>query len=275
MSTPPAGATKAILFLGATGGVAFAALRRSLAANHTCIALCRNPATLTTALLAGDSSQDANTTTTTLPANLTIIQGNAHDSGVLASSCLRHPSDPSRLVDAIVFSIGGKPTLKGLDDPHVCERGMTALLEALRTLRKEGADNNKPTGNPRLIAVSSTGVGTLGRELPWAMVPMYKLLLGAAHKDKAVMEKLVIDAGKNGDGEQALVSWTIIRGSLYTNGPATEGKVRAGWEAPVAGTRGDVPIGYTISREDLGKWVYENCIEGGDEWVGKVAVVTY
>jgi hypothetical protein len=25
----------------------------------------------------------------------------------------------------------------------------------------------------------------------------------------------------------------------------------------------------------LGKWVYENCIEGGDEWVGKVAVVTY
>ncbi|KAL1840013.1 hypothetical protein VTJ49DRAFT_930 [Mycothermus thermophilus] len=265
MSTPPP--TKAILFLGATGGVALSTLRRSLSAGYSCIALCRNPVTLTNLLSNNSSSSDENKT---LPPNLTIIQGNAHSSDTL-TSCLRHPSDPTRLVDTIVFSIGAKPTLRGMSDPHVCEKGMTALLEALRTLRQSDDNNNKPTGKPRLIAVSSTGLSTLGRDLPWAMVPMYKLLLGQAHRDKKAMEDLVVEAGKGGE-----VEWTIVRGSLYTDGPATEGKVRAGWEDPVAGTRGEVPIGYTISREDVGKWIFEKCVEGsGEEWVGRAAVLTY
>ncbi|KAL2272041.1 hypothetical protein VTJ83DRAFT_1412 [Remersonia thermophila] len=261
MSTPP---TKAILFLGATGGVALSTLRRCLSAGYSCIALCRNPATLSNLLSSSSGPSDA-----ALPSNLTIVQGNAHSASSLAA-CLVHPNDPTRLVDAVIFSIGAKPTLSGIDDPHVCEKGMSALLEALRAVR---AGEANPSGKPRLVAVSSTGVGTLGRELPWAMVPMYKLLLGQAHKDKRAMESLVVEAGKKGE-----VEWTIIRGSLYTDGPATEGKVRAGWEDPVAGTRGQVPIGYTISREDVGKWVFEKCVEGegdGREWVGKVAVLTY
>ncbi|GAB1321051.1 Oxidoreductase AflX [Madurella fahalii] len=258
-------APKAILFLGATGGCGLSALRRSLSANHTCIALCRTPSNLTSKL-----------PNNTQPPNLHIIQGNAHDAEVLAR-CLVHPADPARLVDTIVFSIGARPTLKGMDDPHVCENGMAALLTALQRCRAErGTSSSTSTfaaaAGPRIVAVSSTGISELARDLPLLMVPMYKLLLGAAHRDKKALEDaLVRGAGKD-------EAWTIVRGSFYTAGAETEGAVRVGVEDPVRGVVESLAIGYTISREDVGKWIFENVIrdeEGGGKWVRKVATVTY
>lgn len=253
MSSP---GPKTILFLGATGGVGLSALRRALAANHTCIALCRTPSKLA-----------AHFPSDPAPANLHLVQGNAHDAATLAT-CLVHPSDPPRLVDAVVFSIGARPTLRGMDDPHVCERGMEALLAALRTCREKG-DITLET-KPRLVAVSSTGISDFGRDIPLAMVPLYRVALHTAHRDKKAMERLVV--GSSGETE-----WTLIRGSFYTSGPETEGLVREGMEDPVTGRveGGGVPIGYTISREDVGKWVFENCLQGGGKWVGKAAVITY
>ncbi|KAK4039417.1 oxidoreductase AflX [Parachaetomium inaequale] len=245
---------KTILFLGATGGVCLAALRRALAANHTCIALCRTPSNLTAQLPENSSSNP----------NLHIIQGDARDPSVLAT-CLVHPSDATRLVDTIISSIGARPTLRGMSDPHVCETGMEALLAALRRVREErGVTGNKP----RLVAVSSTGISDVARDLPYLMVPLYKVVLHNAHMDKKAMERLVMGSGE-------YTEWTLVRGSLYTNGPATEGLVRVGMEDPVKGVVERVAIGYTISREDVGKWVFEACIEGGKEWVGKAAIITY
>jgi hypothetical protein len=101
------------------------------------------------------------------------------------------------------------------------------------------------------------------------MVPLYKGLLHTPHADKKAMERLLMGAG--GEAE-----WVIVRGSLYTDGVATEGKVRVGVEDPVKGVvvRKE-SVGYTISREDVGKWVFENCIEGGDEFVDKAVMITY
>jgi nucleoside-diphosphate-sugar epimerase len=241
MSTP-----KVILFLGATGGVGLSTLRRSLAANHTCIALCRTPSRLT-ALLPDPA-----------PANLHVVQGDAHDAAVLAQHLTSPAGSP---VDTVIFSIGARPTLRGMSDPHVCEKGMEALLSALRA---------RPEGSPkvRLAAVSSTGISDFSRDLPLAMVPLYKLVLHTAHKDKKAMERLVMAGGD-------VAEWTLVRGSLYTDGPATEGKVREGMEDPVTGKVESMAVGYTISREDVGKWVFENCVLGGGKWVGKAAVVTY
>ncbi|KAL2127026.1 hypothetical protein VTI74DRAFT_11444 [Chaetomium olivicolor] len=244
---------KTTLFLGATGGCGLSALRRSLAAGHTCIALCRTPFRL--------SSQFPDNCP---PSNLHIIQGNAHDASVLMS-CLVTPSDPHRLVDNIVFSIGARPTLTGMSDPHVCENGMSALLTALRRCREEkGA-----AGRPYIVAVSSTGISTVARDVPIAMVPLYKLLLHKPHVDKKAMEKLLVQSGEE---------WTLVRGSLYTDGPETEGLVREGMEDPVEGVVESKAVGYTISREDVGKWVFENCLqtrEGAGRWVGKAAMITY
>ncbi|KAK4237729.1 oxidoreductase AflX [Achaetomium macrosporum] len=249
MSSPPP-ANKTILFLGATGGVGLSALRRAVAAGHTCIALCRTPSKLAAHFPSS-------------PVNLHLAQGNAHDADTLAH-VLVHPSDAARLVDIIIFSIGARPTLRGMEDAHVCERGMTALLSALRTCRE-----NTKSWRPRIVAVSTTGISTVGRDIPLLMVPLYKVLLHTPHADKKIMERLLVESGEE---------WVIVRGSLYTNGPETEGLVREGMEDPVAGAVvGEAAVGYTISREDVGKWVFENCIrdDSAGKWVGKAAMITY
>ncbi|KAL2195350.1 hypothetical protein P885DRAFT_62109 [Corynascus similis CBS 632.67] len=255
MSTSSISASsKTILFLGATGGVGLSALRRSLAANHTCIALCRTPSNLTSQLVPQGE---------TPPANLHIVQGDAHDAAVIAR-CLSPTTAadrPGGPVDTVVFSIGARPTLRGMSDPHVCERGITALLAALR--------ERKEQKKVRLMVVSTTGISDVARDIPLAMVPLYKVGLHTAHIDKRAMERLVIASGD-------VTDWTIVRGSLYTNGPATEGRVRVGIEDPVRGVLETKPaIGYTISREDVGKWVFDECIQGSDKWVGKAAMITY
>ncbi|AEO57249.1 hypothetical protein MYCTH_2303165 [Thermothelomyces thermophilus ATCC 42464] len=278
MSSPPAKTdTKTILFLGATGGVGLSALRRSLAAGHSCIALCRTPSKLTSQLQQPDGGSG------TVPPNLDIVQGDAHDAAALAR-CLARP------VDAIVFSLGGRPTLRGLSEPQVCERGMATLLAALRETKakREAAASATTTERgeeeirtrqergrgegkkPRLVVVSTTGISEAERDVPLVMMPLYWAMLSAPHRDKRAMERLVVqEAGE-------LADWTLVRGSLYTDGPATEGRVRAGMEDPV---RRVVEVaaapGYTISREDVGKWLFEECIEGGNKWVGKAAMISY
>ncbi|KAK4108938.1 hypothetical protein N656DRAFT_783592 [Canariomyces notabilis] len=279
MSTPSS-KPKTILFLGATGGCGLSALRRSLSAGHTCIALCRTPSNLTSQLPGG-----------TNPPNLHIEQGNAHDVDTLMRCLVITPTPTTTtttttkltLVDTIIFSIGAKPTLRGkggMSDPHVCEKGMTALLTALERIRSEHGVSQ--VGTPRIVAVSSTGITPLARDLPWLMMPMYKLLLSTAHRDKKAMEDLLVE-GMGKDEE-----WTIIRGSLYTSGPETEGLVRVGVEDPVAGRVESLAVGYTISREDVGKWIFENLIQGvskregegeglrdGRRWVRKAVTITY
>ncbi|KAK4120243.1 NAD(P)-binding protein [Parathielavia appendiculata] len=256
---------RTILFLGATGGVGLSALRRSLAADHTCIALCRNPSKLASAFPSSNP-----------PPNLHLVEGNAHDADTLAR-CLRDPSSsddrssPVHVVDTVVFSIGALPTLTGMTDPHVCEKGMTALLEAVRRVREEDKNNEWRGKKLRLVAVSTTGISQHVRDVPLLFLPLYKILLHTPHKDKVAMERLVM-----GSGAEEGVEWTIVRGSLYTSGPATEGLVREGMEDPVSGVVEEgIPVGYTISREDVGKWVFENVIQGGGRWIGKAAVITY
>ena len=248
---------KVILFLGATGGVGLSTLRRSLAAGHTCIALCRTPSKLS-ALLSSSTSPT--------PSNLHLVQGDAHDAAVLAAN-LVSPLNPSVPVHTIIFSIGARPTLRGMSDPHVCEKGMEALLSALRS-----TSSSRSNAKVRLAAVSSTGISDHARDLPLLMTPLYKILLHTAHKDKKAMERLVMGAGDVAD-------WTLVRGSLYTDGPETPaGVVREGMEDPVTGrVEGAMAVGYTISREDVGRGVFENCVVpgAGEKWVGKAAVVTY
>lgn len=248
---------KTILFLGATGGCGLAALRHSLAAGHTCIALCRTPSKLTAKLPADQQGK----------ANLRTEQGNAHDVDAVAR-CLAHPTRPGALVDAVVFSIGGafQPAKMTIDDPNVCEKGMQALLDALARPRP-GAEAGAAKKKPRVIAISSTGITNLGRDVPVLFIPMYHIMLKDPHKDKKAMEALLIASDAD---------WTLVRPSLLTDGPESDTKVRAGVEDSVSRKVESKAVGYTISREDTGKWIYENLIEETDgRWVRKTATITY
>lgn len=247
---------QAIAFLGATGGCGLATIARSLSASHACVALCRTPSRLTTSL----ERLYPGTPTSTL----TIIEGNALDEAAV-SRALTHPADPSRLVDVVVFSIGGAFDAKKLtnDDPNVCEKAMKVLLSALDGLVEK-------TGGkyPRVIAVSSTGISDKGRDVPLLVVPLYHMLLSAPHEDKRRMEGLL----RGGRGRE----WTLVRPALLKDGVSKAGtEIRVGVENFDTGVVERREVGYIITRDDVGRWMFENLVEGGgEEYLRKAVSLT-
>ncbi|KAM0281220.1 hypothetical protein ACHAQH_003651 [Verticillium albo-atrum] len=237
--------TKTIAFFGASTGVGLSTLRTTLAAGHRAIALCRTPANLTTHL-----PLEANP-------SLTIVSGNAHDTAAV-SQCLK--KDATHFVDAVIFTIGAR--MKGLsfEDPNVCRKGMAALLEAITQLRGNGLQ-----GRPRIVVCSTTGISRHARDVPLLMVPLYHLTLKVPHVDKKAMEVMLEDSGED---------FTIVRCSLFIGGE-TDAAIRVGVEDPIQG-RESAAIGYTISREDAGKWFAENLVKReGAEFLNKIATITY
>ena len=87
------------------------------------------------------------------------------------------------------------------------------------------------------------------------------------HHDKVAMEDSITTELAKRDA--VISGYVMPRPSLLTDGPATEGLVRAGAETKPA-------IGYTISRQDVGKWVFENLVaKEGEGWVGRKVSLTY
>lgn len=241
------GDSKSVAFFGASTGVGLSALKHILSAGHQCTALCRTPSKLTTIFPTG------------IAPNLKIIQGNAHDVASV-SKCLQ--GEDGKLVDAVVSTIGARPVLSKLsiDDPEVCRKGVATLLEALAELRRSGA-----TGSPHIIACSTTGLSRFGRDVPLAVVPLYHILLKVPHEDKVIMEDRLVASQE---------AYTIVRPSLLTNGESTKA-IRVGIEDPKTG-RDSKAIGYSISREDAGKWIADKLVLMRDaKYSNKIAMITY
>lgn len=165
------------------------------------------------------------------------------------------------MVDEIIFTIGSGFSMAnmGMEDAHVCENGITVVLDAIADLRRAGV-----SGNPHIVVFSSTGISKFGRDIPALMVPFY-YTLKTPHEDKVALENKVAGSG---------ASFTIVRASLLVNGESKK-KVRVGLEDPKHGVESKA-IGYTISREDAGKWVAQNLIlEKKLRFVNKTATITY
>ncbi len=238
---------KTVAFAGASGGCGLSALKHTLAAGYKCIALCRNPSKLTSIL------------PPEINPNLQVVEGNARDVTAV-SQCLKRQD--GQLVDYIVFTIGGKFMVSGMtiDDPDVCKDGIATLLEAIAKLREAGA-----TGRPYIIAMSSTGLSKFGRDVPLVLAPLYHVALRVPHRDKKIMEEKLVQSGEN---------FTIVRASLLVDGE-TDKVVRFGVEDPKTG-RESKAIGYTISREDTGKWIAKNIVlERDAKFENKIAFITY
>ncbi|RYP89316.1 hypothetical protein DL769_000071 [Monosporascus sp. CRB-8-3] len=273
---------KTIAFFGATGGCGLSALRLSLAAGHTCIALCRTPSKLTNRF---SSAQYP---------NITVVQGNAHDADAVAR-CLVVPSGPSdqtnpgtHLVDTIVFSVGGAFIWSRLtlDDPHVCERGIAAVLEAIGTVRARASPSTGPSPSPgprqgvtgwrpTIVAVSTTGISRAGRDIPLLMVPLYRGVLSVPHADKRALEDRLVARGSSGG--DCGYDYVVVRPSLLSDGAKPERDIRVGVEDLRAEVHESREIGNAISREDVGRWIFEELVEGGRRrrYHGKAVSITW
>ncbi|KAJ2473578.1 hypothetical protein IWW56_005965 [Coemansia sp. RSA 2131] len=168
---------------------------------------------------------------------ITVIQGDALNKNDVATTI--------NGADIVICSLGAK--MDGFSKPidmGVEESGIMNILDIVKETQ----------GNPpRLIMVSSTGVGT-HNDVPWLMRPLYSLLLSAPHGHKARAEIAIKKSG---------VPYTLVRPAWLTNGDMTK-TYRAG-----EGVRG-----YTVSRNDVAHFILNECVLE-TKWVNASPSIAY
>ncbi|KZF23325.1 hypothetical protein L228DRAFT_237903 [Xylona heveae TC161] len=256
-----------IAVFGATGGCVGETLRLSLTQGYKSRALVRSSSKLQKLLLAKGVGQKV------IDTNLSIIEGNVKDVNAVRETLQANDG----IVDVIISGVGGipkftpNPLRPTLDDPHICEDAMNKILEAISTILTKNPSLRKPL----LAAISTTGTTDFRRDVPVLMLPLYHWLLPIPHADKRAMEDAMVKAS-SGDNAP-LGGFVVVRASLLTDG-ASKGtqQIRVGWELPDGSGEGPA-IGYTISRSDVGGWLFEKLVatEHRDEWAGKLVTLTY
>ena len=223
----------------------------------------------------------------TIIANLTIIEGNVRDVEKVGETItVPHAKDDGiaresgEVVDLIICGVGGVPVFKPnpfrptLDDPTICHSGVTTILSALRA-KNPSASASKP--KPLLLAISTTGISDRAKDVPFAMIPLYHWLLPVPHKDKKNMEKQLQAEVAQSAERRAIRGFVIVRPSLLTSGKRLgKEKVRVGVESEDG--KAAPAIGYTISREDVGNWIYEEIIADKEkrqgDWIDRMVTLT-
>ena len=165
-----------------------------------------------------------------------------------------------------------------MEDPKVCQEGLTTILSALRSLRRENVITEAQ--RPLLVAISSTGLSST-RDVPLAYYGLYHVVLKVPHEDKKAMESVIAKATTETGDDAPISGFVIPRPTLLFNGEGKGvSKVRAGWEVhPEAvnakEAKGSKPaIGYSIRRADVGAWIFEEVVRGKGDWVNKCVSLT-
>lgn len=258
-----------IAFFGATGGSILACLVLALQNGYHCHArrfsfpskssvitkctiVVRNPEKLKNLLT------DRGIYDSAIVNNLTVTKGSVSEKD-LVRKVLLYANTP---VDIIIFGIGGKmsfenPLKPTLDNPTICQDAIRVVFEASRTL----GPTNEETGakhhrKPLLAVLSTTGISEK-RDLPILMMPMYKWMLKVPHVDKKAMEDLIFKEIALDRAERGIEDYIIVRPSFLTDGKS-EGlaNIKVGTEIKPA-------VGYTISRNDVGVWLFQNAVRNG------------
>ena len=266
-----------LAFFGATGGVTNTTLALALKANHHCTALARTPQKLIDMLRTTHDVPLKN-----IEAYLTIHIGDVKDVSAV-SKALRDPNDSSKLVDTIIFGIGSYPKYQWslwqpitLQDVNICEDGTKTIFSALESLAGQGVAVTSEGKKPLMASISTTGISSKARDVPWLLMPLYQWTLHVPHEDKRKAEQLLL----NDDGVHVR-DCVVVRPTLLTDAaPRGVGNIRVGWEwkskdVERRGVREPGPqLGWTIGRKDVGAFVFEKVVsEGG--WEGRCVSLTY
>ena len=189
---------------------------------------------------------------------LTVIQGNSKDPAKVTEALMVK----DRIAHLVISAVGGVPVFKPnplrptLDDPTICQDTVSTVLTALRALRAGSRFNSK---KPIMAVISTTGISDYGRDIPLAMVPLYYWLLPVPHRDKKRMEKMLVEEVKDA-ASSVLQGFIAVRPSLLTKGTSVGSEaIRAAVESE--GKVAKAAVGYTISREDVGGWIFERLVE--------------
>jgi nucleoside-diphosphate-sugar epimerase len=247
--------TPTVALFGGTGGCGLVILRYCVQAGLRLNILARTPSKLPPEFLADRYP------------NLSVIQGDIRDSEAVQKTLIIADGKKVRPVDIVVSGLG---MASGFSTPTLCEDGMSCILASIAEIKRMSSTAVTTTG-PKIVAISTTGISTAGRDLPLVMVLLYRLFLGIPHADKRRMEALIVDSG---------MKWCIVRASMLHDGESKgQSKVRVGVEVPNKGGRVEVKkeIGYTICREDVGLWIFEELVSrgGNSEWEGKIVSLTH
>lgn len=115
--------------------------------------------------------------------------------------------------------------------------------------------------------------------MPLAFLPLYHWGLAVPHENKRRMEGLLEEASKAGKSVP-IDGFVSVRASLLMDGAGkgTEA-VRVGWEVDEGGAmKGPGPaVGYTVARDDVGLWMFEELVksDGRDDWRGRYVTLTH
>ncbi len=223
-----------------------------------------------------------NVSSSTIDQYLTVHQGDVKDPAAV-SKALVSPKDERLLVDVILSGVGAYPTFQWsikrpfpLTDPTICETAIESMYTALSNLAstsKPAVTSNSTGEKPLLIVISTAGCGR-SRGIPLPIYLPYHYLLGGPLADKVRMEAAVI-----GDKGTHVRDFVVMRPLILTDGKARgDAGLRVGWEWGVEGdektSEPGPEVGYSVSRRDVGTWIYEKVIVQGG-WEGKCVYLTY
>ncbi|KAJ6132171.1 hypothetical protein N7471_007386 [Penicillium samsonianum] len=293
-----------IAFFGATGGCANACLTYTLLNGYNARALARTPSKLTTLLLS-----QPGITQEILSRQLEIIEGDATDVESITKTLITNSDTNSAtsgactLVTNIISGLGGAPTMSftkeskcaktqmrmpalphiELSNPHITEQATRALLQALAKIASERFASFEAyrAVAPRVTVISTTGHLPGSKDVPFWFRPMYSLLLPIPHADKLQMERLLDKEVELGHAGVLAAGVVVVRPSFLTGDhrvPVREGEESGegvGLEKVRVGTERAPAIGYTISRAQVGGWIFEEIVKGaGGKWVGEKVTIT-
>jgi hypothetical protein len=177
-----------------------------------------------------------------------------------------------QLVEQIVSGIGGAPVLQWnllkpvtLNDPTICQDAGATILKALNEIHSDK--------KPCLFNVSTTGIPPAGcpRDVPLLLYPLYHWLLAVPHADKKLLEQDLSEHMNLPESQRALRGFINIRPSLLVDGEGSGiASIREGSDQSPA-------VGYTISRQDVGKWMFERLVKGDTaaKWMNSGVSITY
>ncbi|WP_086771238.1 NAD(P)-dependent oxidoreductase [Streptomyces bobili] len=205
-----------LLILGATGPTGRHVVDLAVRSGDSVTAFVRNPAAL------GDLAE-----------RVTPVTGDATSQRDLAAAAIGH--------DAIVSALGRGSSVRA---DGLFTRASTAVTGAARE-----ADV------PRLVWLSSFGVGHTFGWSSSAQKLIYGTLLRSIYADKAIADESIRSSG---------LDWTVVYPTRLTNGPA-KGTYRADDRLPMKGNP-------TISRADVAAFLH--AAARGGEWIHRTAVIS-
>ncbi|KAF5974553.1 hypothetical protein FCOIX_8188 [Fusarium coicis] len=251
-------------FIGACGATLRHVLAWTLLDGHKAAALVRDELKLKKTLLDLGMSEEIQ------QSQLIVITGSSRDVSTVRSLL---PNDPE-----IIFS-GITSTWKlrfnpfhpiAMDDANITGDSAAAVIQALKDLVSTNSISNSPIYAP----ISSTGHGSR-RDQPLSLIPLYWWLLKEAQADTAALERVTREAATQ--KQSCLGGYIMLRPPLLTDGEMKgTTKVHTGWiwEDDVLRKSDEqeagIKVGYTISRMDLARWMFEELIQGDfQSWNGK------